>query len=66
MDWHLLWDYFGNFDDREGFRMLVILMFVFGIPIAIGLLAKVVAWSARQVAQCRRVLQHERVGAVEA
>lgn len=56
MNWQTLWDYFRNFDDAEGFRVFTILVFVFGIPVAIGLLAKTIAWSARQVAICRDVL----------
>jgi hypothetical protein len=54
-----LWQYFGNFDDREFFRIVVIAGFLFGIPLAIGLLAKLVAWSARCVAQCRDILIRE-------
>lgn len=51
-----LWDYFGNFDDREGFRILVLTMFLFGVPLAIGVWAKVVVWATRQVRHCQQVL----------
>lgn len=50
------WQYLGNFDDGEGFRILVLLMFLFGTPVVIGVWAKVVVWAARQVRTCQRVL----------
>jgi len=52
MNWQLLWDYFGNFNDGEAFRIATILLFMFGIPVVIGLLAKTIAWSAKHVALC--------------
>ena len=60
MNWQALWDYFGNFNNHnshEGLRVFTILVFVFGIPVAIGLLAKTIVWSARQVVLCRNVLR---------
>jgi hypothetical protein len=52
----LLWNYFGEFDDREGFRILILLCFAFGVPLAVGLWCKVVTWSVRQVRCCRQYL----------
>lgn len=58
MNWHDLWNYFGNFDDREFFRMMVIVAFLFGIPVTVGLLAKVVGWSVNQVRRCHAVIHN--------
>lgn len=56
MNWELLWDYFGNFNDREAFRILTAAAFLFGVPLTIGLFCKTVAWSVAQVAACRESL----------
>jgi hypothetical protein len=54
-----LWHFLGEFDDRDGFRVLVLLMFLFGTPLVIGIWAKVVVWSTRQVRTCQHVLETE-------
>lgn len=51
-----LWDYFGQFDDREAFRVFVILCFAFGLPLVIGLWCKIVIWSTRQCRLCQQYL----------
>jgi hypothetical protein len=54
-----VWNFLGEFDDRDGFRVLVFLMFLFGTPLVIGIWAKVVVWAARQVRTCQRALERE-------
>lgn len=54
-----VWQFLGNFDDRDAYRILVLLMLLFGAPIVIGIWAKVVVWATRQVRACQRVLQGE-------
>ncbi|GEM_PF-5859982 len=56
MDWNLIWEYFGNFNDREFFQILVMTCFVFGIPLAIGIFARVIGWSVKQLRDCHRIL----------
>jgi hypothetical protein len=55
-----VWQFLGDFDDRDGFRVLVFLMFLFGAPIVIGIWAKVVVWATRQVRTCQQLLESER------
>jgi hypothetical protein len=38
--------------ERHAVRTIAILVLVFAIPVVIALLARVIAWSARQVARC--------------
>lgn len=55
------WQFLHQFDDRDGFALLVFLMFLFGTPLVIGIWANLVVWSARQVRSCRAYLSADRI-----
>jgi len=57
MDMQLVWDYFGNFNDAEGSRIFVLLMFVIGTPLVVGFAAKLWIWAIRQVRAASRLLE---------
>ncbi len=42
--------------DHKVFRILVMTCFVFGIPLAIGIVARVIGWSVNQVRDCYKIL----------
>lgn len=56
-----VWQYLGNFDDGEAFRIWVLLVFLFGAPLMVGLWAKVAVWSTREVRNCQKVLTSDTV-----
>ena len=54
-----VWQFLGDFSDRDGYRLLILLMFLFGAPLVIGIWAKVVVWATRQVRTCQQVLEQD-------
>ncbi|QDU06971.1 hypothetical protein [Gimesia aquarii] len=56
MDWNAIWEYFGNFNDREFFRIFVMACFVIGVPLTIGIAARTVGWSVKQIRYCQKLI----------
>lgn len=54
MSLEILWEYFGRFNDREAARIAVMLMFVMGAPLVVGITAKLWIWAVRQVRSAAR------------
>ena len=61
MTLRLVWEYLGNFNDAEAARVALLLMFVIGTPLIIGVTAKLWVWAIRQLHAAYLALQQPEV-----
>jgi len=54
-----VWEYFGNFNDAEAVRIVVLLIFVVGTPLVVGVTAKLWIWAIRQVRSASQFLHDD-------
>ena len=59
MNLQIVWEYFGSFNDSEFSRILVLLMFVIGIPLVVGVTANLWVWAIQRVRTACRLLQEQ-------